>query len=222
MGAAEAVTFFQSMPAEDFSKDREVVICPPFPLIGVLSGMPAYALGAQNCSSYEEGSFTGDVNASLLKEMDCSYVIVGHSERRQFFHETNADIKAKALQVLSHGMLPILCVGESLETYEQGQTQAFLQKQLEECLPETDFILAYEPLWAIGTGKIPSLDEIQSVHSFLKDVLAKNGIHNTPILYGGSVTGDNAQDILALEDVSGVLVGGASLKADEFSRIVRS
>ena len=134
---------------------------------------------------------------------------------------TNTDVRAKAKQALSHGIMPIVCIGESLETYEAGETQTFLHDQLEACLPDKDFMLAYEPLWAIGTGKVPSLEEINSVHGFLKEVLAQHGLIHTPILYGGSVAGENAQDILDLDNVSGVLVGGASLKSEEFSRIIK-
>jgi len=198
------------------------IVCPSFPMLGILDLPPSFSLGAQTCASFEEGSYTGEVSASLLQAMGCDYVILGHSERRTLFGETNDLVRSKALQVLTHGMKPIVCVGESFEVYDKNETKEYLKKQLEESMPDQDFILAYEPLWAIGTGRVASILGIQEIHAFLKSLLEAHGLKHTPIIYGGSVTGENARSILALPEVAGVLVGGASLSLEEFSTIMRS
>jgi triosephosphate isomerase len=205
--------------------DVKGVLCPSFPLLGTLSLPASFSLGAQTCSSFDQGAYTGEVSASLLKEIGCQYVIVGHSERRVLFGESNAVVRDKALQVLTHRMIPILCVGEPLDVYERGEAKAFLEQQLAESLPPDaslgDFILAYEPLWAIGTGRVASVEDIQEIHGFLRGLLDAHGLTKTSIVYGGSVTPENAPSILALSEVSGVLVGGASLALEKFSIILR-
>lgn len=223
MGKGEALDFAKAL-GDNLENMEHVqgVICPSFPLIGSLELPPSVALGAQNCSAFEAGAYTGEVSASLLGEMGCEYVIVGHSERRTLFGETSEDVRNKAMQVLACYMTPVVCIGESLEMYESGETKAYLKDQLEACLPDQNFILAYEPIWAIGTGRVPTLEEIEETQAFLKEVLVRHGLGETPVLYGGSVKGENAKDILALPSVDGVLVGGASLKIGSFLKIMRS
>ncbi len=177
-------------------------------------------IGAQDCHYEKCGAYTGDVSADMLAEIGAKYVIIGHSERRQYHAETNGIIRKKALAAKQAGLIPIICVGETLQQYQANQTEIVLQQQVKQSLPpefcKDDFILAYEPVWAIGTGKIPQVEEISATHKFL----AKQIPAGSAILYGGSVKPDNACDILALQDVHGVLVGGASLKVDSFNGII--
>ncbi len=222
MGKQEAIAFVTALGGISIPQEIMGVLCPSFPLLGALHLPPTIALGAQNCSSFGSGPYTGEVSASLLQEMGCAYVIVGHSERRTLLGETSLMVKEKACQVLDHGMTPILCIGEPLDIYDQGRTDVYLKEQLEESLPDRDFILAYEPVWSIGTGHTPRLEEIEAVHKFLHNVLKEKGFAHTPILYGGSVTGKNAREILVLPSVSGVLVGGASVSFDMFLTIIES
>jgi triosephosphate isomerase len=218
MTQAGARAFVQGLSRlNDLPKAARPILCPPFPLIETCIG--SVDVGAQNCAAFLQGPYTGEVSASLLKEMGCKYVILGHSERRTHFGETNAIVRQKAGKALQEGMTPILCVGEPLDVYKKGDAYPYLEKQLAESLPDKGhIILAYEPVWAIGTGEIPTLKVIDGTHQFLQKKLPKN----TPIIYGGSVTGDNAKDILGLSSVSGVLVGGASLSLDAFVPIIRS
>lgn len=220
MTKAGAKTFVQGLAAlRDLPKEASTILCPPFPLIESCLGHPSFDVGAQTSGAFLQGPYTGEVSASLLKEMGCKYVIVGHSERRVHYGETNGVVKQKAQKVLQEGMTPILCIGEPLEIYKNGQANTYLQQQLLESLPEEGpLLIAYEPVWAIGTGETPSLETIEKTHYFLTSLLKTE----TPIVYGGSVTGDNAKDILGLPSVSGVLVGGASLSLETFLPIIRS
>lgn len=222
MGVAEAKDFMEQLSFEEMPENHQVILCPPFPLLGLVQEhIKAAHLGAQDCSAHDLGPFTGDVSAKLLCEMGCRYVIVGHSERRHAFGEDSATVRAKAHRALDEKMIPIVCIGETKEVKQAGETHAFLRKQLEASLPDQDFILAYEPVWAIGTGEVPSLEDIASIHGALKSVLTHHGKGHTPILYGGSVTAQNVSDILSLDAVSGVLVGSASLDPESFSNIMR-
>lgn len=196
------------------------VVCPPFTLLREANQTLQSAkvsLGAQDCHQKLSGAFTGNISADHLKEAGCSYVIVGHSERRQYHSETDELIKAKAETALSVGLKPIICVGENLTEREESMALKVLEKQIADCLPESpNFIIAYEPIWAIGTGKAASLQDIQEVHDFLRSLVG-SGI---PLLYGGSVTAENYKDILSTSNVDGVLVGGASLKKEDFGRML--
>lgn len=220
--ADKAEGFNAFFPASD-RKDVNVLICPPFPFIAVLSEKAdAFDIftGAQTVDPRAGGAFTGQVNAAMVKSAGATYVIAGHSERREMGEE-NADIKAQLMSIIAQGLTPILCVGESLETRESGQASDFVAAQLKACWPDGDvddveIVVAYEPIWAIGTGKVPSLDDIQSMHSIIRSIIGENN----PILYGGSVKPANAKEILALADVNGALVGGASLEMESFSQIV--
>ena len=214
--------------------DREIIIAPVFtalaPLAAELAGSNIQ-LAAQNCHPAESGAFTGEVSAILLKDAGCTSVIVGHSERRQLFGETDAFINAKIKAVLAAGMQAIFCVGETLEERESGAMFDVLTRQVREGLSGIDssamshVVIAYEPVWAIGTGKVASAEQAQDAHVFIRGLLA--GLfagkveEQTRILYGGSVKPVNVDGLMAQEDIDGALVGGASLKAEDFIRIVR-
>jgi triosephosphate isomerase len=194
------------------------VCCPPATLLDFIHGFaPDLVLGGQDCGIKNEGAFTGSIASSHLKEAGASFVIVGHSERRKFQYETNADVALKAKNAIESGLIPIICIGESFENYESGETLNVLDQQLAESSQDiaSGYILAYEPIWAIGSGKTPALEEIQTIHNYLKS--KKSHIQ---ILYGGSANAKNAADILAIENVDGLLVGGASLKAEDFTQIL--
>lgn len=218
---------FQPCPQQE-----EVVFCPPA-LYGpcISSVLPPYAkLGAQDCHYENQGAFTGDISPLMLKENKYHYVIVGHSERRTRYLESNHTVQNKALRACQAGLIPIICVGENQSQRLSGNAIPFILKQLEESLPHTSspVLIAYEPLWAIGTGQVANLEDIESMHAAIKVFLKENSAvicHKdglTPILYGGSVTPLNAKDILSLPSVNGVLVGGASLKAKTFMSLIEN
>ena len=205
---------------------HEIILCPPFPLLAevekALRGT-FIKLGAQDCHEQPEGAFTGSVSAAMLRETSCEYVIIGHSERREGLHETNELVRAKAAQAQANGLIPIICVGETQAQREAGQAKAVISQQLRESLPPINhqppttnhFLLAYEPIWAIGSGKIPTTHDIADMHAHILSLHP-----GAKLLYGGSVKAANAAEIMAIEGVSGVLVGGASLKAEEFCGII--
>ncbi len=202
----------------------ECAVCPPYPYLeqvcGRLKGTPI-ACGAQNLSEHAQGAYTGEVSAAMLKEFGCRYVIVGHSERRQHYGESDARVAAKFAAAQAAGLTPILCVGETLEERESGRTEEVVARQLDAVLNESDFgeaALAYEPVWAIGTGRNATPEQAQAVHAFLREKLRPA----TRILYGGSVKAQNAAAIFAMPDVDGGLIGGASLVARDFIGIVRA
>jgi triosephosphate isomerase len=198
----------------------DCAVCPPFPYLAQaaeqLRGSPI-ALGAQQVSEHAQGAYTGEVSAAMLAEMGCRYVIVGHSERRQLYGETDAQVAAKYAAVRGAGMTPILCVGETLAEREAGRTEAVVGRQLD-AVAFSGGVIAYEPVWAIGTGRNASPEQAQDVHRFLRGKVAAE----TPILYGGSVKPQNAAAIFAMPDVDGGLIGGASLVAADFLAIVRA
>jgi triosephosphate isomerase len=206
---------------------RTMAVCVPFPYLGqvrdVLSGSPI-AWGAQDVSAHDSGAYTGEVSAGMLAEFDCRYVLVGHSERRQLHGETDGDVAAKAAAALGGGLTPILCVGETLAEREAGQTHAVAGRQFDAVAAVLGarmalIVLAYEPVWAIGTGKTASPGEAQAVHAFLRQKLAAVGAAGVCMLYGGSVKAANAAELFAMPDIDGGLVGGASLDAKEFLAI---
>jgi triosephosphate isomerase len=196
--------------------DAIYVICPPFPYLHLFENQ-SIACGAQNCHWEKSGPFTGDVSAEMLVELGCRYVIVGHSERRQSTGETNETVLAKARAVRNAGITPIICVGETEEEYNNGKTISVLKKQIQGSVPknESNYVVAYEPIWAIGTGRIATTDDITKVFNELRTLLG----NDITLLYGGSVKPDNAKEILSLHNVGGVLVGGASLNATDFFAI---
>jgi len=212
----------------------DILVAPPFTALAVLAPLLAGSniqLGAQNCYPETTGAFTGEISPQLLKDAGCSAVIVGHSERRQLFAEDDAFINRKVKAVLAAGLTAILCVGETLEERENGEILDVLTRQTKGGLAGLDatvlqnVVIAYEPVWAIGTGKTASNEDAQEVHSFLRGLLRGSydqaTADNTRILYGGSVKPDNVDGLMAQDDIDGALVGGASLKAEDFARIVR-
>ncbi len=213
-----------------------VVVCPPFPfLTGVGEKLPQGGplhLGAQNCHQKESGAFTGEVSAQMLATVGCEYVILGHSERRQHFREDDELLGQKLKVALAAGLKPIFCVGESLDTREADDTFAFIAKQLKDGLfhlSNEEFaqvVIAYEPIWAIGTGKTATSAQAQEVHAFIREQVARaytaEAAQNVSILYGGSANAQNARELFGQPDVDGGLIGGASLKAQDFVAIIRS
>lgn len=213
----------------------ELLICPPFTLLSQIRpilGGTGIALGAQDCHPETSGAHTGDISAGMLGDVGCECVIVGHSERRQNHGESDALVRAKANAALQAGLAPIVCIGETDSQREQGQTQDVLRSQMEGSLPEmkgrdaTSLVIAYEPVWAIGTGKSAAVQDIIDAHEGIRSYLAERFgsdlAQRVRVLYGGSVKPENAVDLLSLDNVDGALVGGASLKVEDFWAIATS
>ncbi|MCL2017705.1 MAG: triose-phosphate isomerase [Alphaproteobacteria bacterium] len=198
-----------------------IVLCLPMPFVGA-SAILSVETGVQDCSAHESGAYTGEVSARMISEIGAKYVIIGHSERRQYHNETNLVIAEKAKQALKSGLIPIICVGETMEEKQAGETNTVIEKQIRECVPGKGAIIAYEPRWAIGAGMTPSNEEIKREHGFIAEILESMGLGGTPILYGASVKGGNAAEIMSIPNVDGVLVGGASLKAEDFLPIIQA
>jgi len=209
--------------------EAELIICPPFPMLqSFAAALPAGkgSIGGQNCHANLAGAHTGDVAAALLAEAGAKYVILGHSERRMDHGETNADVAGKVLAAMNAGLIPIVCVGETGPERDAGEEMHIVHTQLTHSLPDSFAgIIAYEPVWAIGTGRTPSEAEVAAMHAHIRANLvarfAEDGA-KTPILYGGSVKPGNAAALLALPEVGGALVGGASLFAADFLAIAAS
>lgn len=214
-----------------FSNDVCVVICPSFVYLSALSAKIAnnnIKLGAQNISEHAKGAFTGEVSADMLNEMSTQYVIIGHSERRSIYGETDTKIAQKVKFALANGLTPILCIGESEAERVEERTNAVLSQQLQPVIDEIgierfkDVVIAYEPVWAIGTGKTASPEMAQETHQFIRQFLATNNdeiAKGVSLLYGGSVNAANSEELFAQADIDGGLIGGASLKVDEFKII---
>lgn len=204
----------------------DLMICPPATLLGSFAAAAQgslVAVGAQDCHAEASGAFTGDISAEMLKDAGASAVIVGHSERRIFHKESDAEVKAKAAAAARAGLLAILCIGETQEERKAGATLARIERQLDGSLPdildEQKLVIAYEPVWAIGTGLTPTAKDVAEVHGFIRQRLIKNNARAGAairILYGGSVKPANAKELMGIADVNGALVGGASLKAEDF------
>ncbi len=228
----EATALCQSLKSQVNSEEVDVVFCVPFvDLFPVLEVMrdTNIAVGAQNMFFEESGAFTGEISPDMLKEMRVSYVIIGHSERRQYFAETDETVNKKVKKALEHGIIPIMCCGETLEQREQGITIEFVRMQVKAGLQGVvgadaeKIVVAYEPIWAIGTGKTATAEQAQEVCYAIRQVLGEMFgeavAQKVRIQYGGSVNGKNAAEIFAMPDIDGGLVGGASLKP-EFAQIV--
>jgi triosephosphate isomerase len=209
------------------SPKRSVAVCVPFPYLGqardLLAGSPI-GWGAQDVSEHRSGAYTGEVSAGMLAEFDCRYALVGHSERRQLHGETDAEVARKAATALDGGLTPIVCVGETLAQREAGHTEVVVSGQFDAVAGVLDsrtalIVLAYEPVWAIGTGSTASPGDAQAVHAFLRMRLMAAGAGGVSVLYGGSVKASNAAELFAMPDIDGGLVGGASLNAIEFLAI---
>ena len=209
----------------------EVVLAPTFTALSAVCDAiegSQVALAAQNMFYEDKGAYTGEISAAMLKDAGCTYVIIGHSERRKYFHESDENVNLKVRKCLAAGLKPIVCVGETLEEREQGVTEFVVGLQVRKALYGVqsldNVVIAYEPVWAIGTGKTALPIEAEEVHRFIRNVLGemfgeeKNTVR---ILYGGSVTPENTGDLIGMEDIDGALVGGASLKAESFLGIIR-
>ena len=215
-------------------KNCDVVICVPFThltSVNAVIDQNLVGLGAENCSEHEKGAYTGEVSAAMVKSTGASHVILGHSERRQYFGENNAQLLEKTKQALKNGLTPIFCVGEVLEERENGTYNDVVASQTEALfeLPAEEFgkiVIAYEPVWAIGTGKTATAEQAQDMHAHIRQVIAgkygKEVADNTSILYGGSCKPSNAKELFAKPDVDGGLIGGAALDAESFMGIVEA
>lgn len=225
-GQGAQLDFFDDLTSALDAVDVDILICPPATLIercARAADSSAIAIGGQDCHVNETGAHTGDISVGMLKDAGATHVIVGHSERRADHGETNAVVRAKAEAALGAGLTPIICVGETLNERESGQAERVVIEQMLASLPENAgdrCEIAYEPVWAIGTGKVASTDDILQMHTALKQALP-NSV-TARILYGGSVKPANAAAILALDNVDGALVGGASLKAADFAGIINN
>ena len=222
-GTLSFVQEYLSKITSNYSESKCVVICPPFVFINQIK-LKGLFIGAQNCSIYSEGAFTGEISTKILNNLGCMFCIIGHSERRNFFLEDNKIINEKISQCLNENIIPILCVGENLEQKNNNLTKEVLKEQLEISLPKeanySNVIIAYEPLWAIGSGVIPRFEDISKIHVFIKNDIKRT--KNFKTLYGGSVNQSNCNDILKERGVDGLLIGGASLKIEEFNKIIES
>ncbi len=218
---------------DDILARADVLVCPPALYIHdvrhALYGFPSVTFGAQDVSEHEGGAFTGDLSAGMLKDTGCSYVIIGHSERRQYHEESNEQVAKKAERALSNDLVPIICVGESEAERDAGAAQDVVGKQITESLPTTlqsfhQIVIAYEPVWAIGTGKTASRDDVEAMHSFIRAHLKDKvpDVSKVRILYGGSMKPENAEELLACPNVDGGLIGGASLSAESFLAIAKA
>ena len=216
------------------SENVQVLVCPPFPYISATAGQigdSRLLLGAQTLSEHDSGAYTGEVSASMLAEMGCNYVLVGHSERRALYGETSKDVAAKYVAAQAAGLTPVLCVGETLAQREAGETSDVIDEQLLAVIDSAGIqsfakaVVAYEPVWAIGTGVTASPEQAQEVHMHIRNMLTsanKEIADGVQILYGGSVKGENAAGLFSKPDIDGGLIGGASLKSDDFLAIANA
>ena len=230
--AAETRAFVKAFrPQVDAVKDRDIVLCAPYTALWALTEElkgSAVGAGSQNAHWEEKGAFTGEISVGMLKEVGVRYAVVGHSERRQYFGETDATVNKRTLAVLAAGLTPISCVGETLQEREANQTFKVLERQIKEGLKglsaPASVVIAYEPVWAIGTGKTATPAQAQEAHAFIRKEFAKlygdAAAQAVRILYGGSVKPDNMATLMKEPDIDGGLVGGASLEADSFAKIV--
>lgn len=221
--------------SDEILEKVEVVVCPPFTSLataGEIIKNKKIGIGAQNIHQKDEGAYTGEISAQMILSLNCGYVILGHSERRQYFGETNHLINAKVKNALKHGLKPILCVGETLDERDNNVHMKIVDEQVTLCLKDLtkedlkNVIIAYEPVWAIGTGKTATPDMANEMHvairEALENIFGKETAENTRVLYGGSMNDKNASELLAKPDIDGGLIGGAALKAENFIKIIES
>jgi triosephosphate isomerase len=231
----ESAELVNGLKDANLKPEITAIVCPPFTSLAIVANLlkgSSIKLGAQNMSEHDEGAYTGEVSWKMLKSSGCEYVILGHSERRQYFGETNELINAKAKKALANGLKPIICVGEKLEEREKGVTDQIITTQVRGCLAGIssgelkNVIIAYEPVWAIGTGKTATPAQAQEVHRNIRKLVAQmyswHVAEGLAIQYGGSVKPENAAELLAQDDIDGALVGGACLKVDSFAAIVNA
>lgn len=230
-GTTDDLSEIRSLAGMHPNPDCEILICPPATLLTRMSDMTrdtAISTGGQDCHADTTGAHTGDISAVMLLDAGAEYVILGHSERRADHNETDQDVRDKARTAIASGLKVIICIGETLSEREAANTLGIIGGQLAGSIPDLvtgeNLVVAYEPIWAIGTGKVPTLDQIGEAHDFIRSRLEKRlgtGVgRSTRILYGGSVKPSNATEIFAVSNVDGALVGGASLKAEDFSQII--
>jgi triosephosphate isomerase len=230
---ALAQAIFDKSAAQS-SKNFDVLICPPMNVLGFVAALPHadVLIGAQDVAETTKpnGAFTGDVSAVMVKDLGATWTLVGHSERRQYHHETDAIVCQKAENAIAAGLTVVICIGETLAEREAGQALNVVQRQIAESVPANataeNTVIAYEPVWAIGTGKVPTTGDVEQVHTAVRKKLAEklgeNTAENMRILYGGSVKPENAKELLSVPNVDGALIGGASLKADSFWAIAEA
>jgi triosephosphate isomerase len=231
MTRAETARYLEEfVPLVDGVHDRDILVCPPFTSLEAALRLTAgtnVAVGAQSMHFADHGAYTGEISAAMLVELGVPWVVLGHSERRQYYNETDADLASKLTSAYAAGLRPILCIGESLEEREAGVTEQRLAAQLDAGLAQiadaqvAALAVAYEPIWAIGTGRQATADVAQETIAFVRARLAARGGAGARILYGGSVKASTIDELMAQPDIDGVLVGGASLEPEEFARIVR-
>lgn len=227
-GLTDALGFFDALAGSGaVSGGRELLVCPPATLVAAAvhaARNHGIRIGGQDCHTESSGAHTGDISAAMLRDAGADYVIVGHSERRADHGETDDIVRAKAEAARGAGLTPIICVGETLADRESGREEDVVGRQLAGSIPSgfgpADYVIAYEPVWAIGTGRTASADDIAAMHAFIRSQVPDG--EGVRILYGGSVKPENAREILALDDVDGALVGGASLKVESFVAIAES
>ena len=214
--------------------ESKVIICSPFPYLSQVEALITHShlnLGAQDLNVNPSGAHTGEVSADMIKDFGAKYVIVGHSERRSLYGESDEDVANKVKTALDNDMTPLFCIGELLEEREAGETEAVVSRQIQAVIDKcgieafNHIIIAYEPVWAIGTGVTATPEQAQETHAFIRSMLAKldgNIAQTTPILYGGSMNPSNAAELIACEDIDGGLIGGASLKSEDFLQICKA
>ncbi|MDI6767295.1 MAG: triose-phosphate isomerase [Bacteroidota bacterium] len=220
---------------KDFRNEVDVIICPPFTSLVLANALikgSSIKMGAQNMSQYDDGAYTGEISARMLLTIGCEYVILGHSERRQYFKETDELINQKIKKALSVGLTPIVCIGETLEERESGITDKIITTQIKGVLKELTssevekLVIAYEPVWAIGTGKNATPEQANQVHKLIRKLIGQmyswNLAEKTVIQYGGSMNAQNASSLLSQSDIDGGLIGGASLKSEAFMAIIQA
>ena len=232
---SEACAFVQDLlkNLSDLTRQVEVVLAPPFTVLHAMSKVTegtSLTLAAQDVFWEDQGAFTGEVSASQLTDVGCKAVLIGHSERRQYFFETNETVSKKTEKALSHQLTPIVCIGETLEEREAGRTASVLESQIKNGLDKVqeteapNLVVAYEPVWAIGTGSVAKREQIEEAHRLIRkgiSAMLGTSAEGIPILYGGSVTPQNIKELVGIEDLDGVLVGGAALEPAKFVEIVR-
>ncbi len=233
--ANDAKELVEALTAKsDMIQASTAVLCPPFTVLNAVASViesSPFHLGGQNVFWEKSGAFTGEVSPPMLRAAGCDYVIVGHSERRQYFGETDASVNRKIKAAQVSDLIPIVCVGETLQDREDGKTNDIIKKQITGVLAGLDdnavrsLVIAYEPVWAIGTGMTAESSDVDEVHAFIRKLVSESHspevAENLIILYGGSVNDENAQDLLSMENVDGALIGGASLKPESFLQIIR-
>ncbi|PUB19103.1 triose-phosphate isomerase [Yoonia sediminilitoris] len=226
-GLRSSLVEIQKLAERHSDTSVDVLICPPATLIEACRGL-LFDIGGQDCHTAQSGAHTGDISAEMLSDAGATYVLTGHSERRTDHGETNATVAAKSQAAYDAGLTAVICIGETLAEREDGTTLDVIDQQLAQSVPDTatadNTVIAYEPVWAIGTGKVPSSDQIAEVHSHIRARMLDRFADGADmrLLYGGSVKGSNAAEIFSIANVDGALVGGASLKADDFSAIINA